>query len=81
MKLQKLPVLAAIAVSVPAFVWAAGEIDANGDGILTLDEVQAVFPEITADSFATMDVNADGALDQEEVTAAQQAGLMPATEG
>ena len=56
---------------------AAEEIDANGDGLLTLDEVQAAFPEITADSFTAMDVNADGALDDDEVTAAQDAGLMP----
>jgi hypothetical protein len=60
---------------------AATEVDANGDGVLTIDEVQAVFPEVTADSFTAMDLNADGALDDDEVVAAQQAGMMPPIKG
>ncbi|MEP1519176.1 MULTISPECIES: hypothetical protein [Ascidiaceihabitans] len=56
----------------------AQSADANGDGVLTIDEVQAVYPDVTADSFTAMDLNADGALDAEEVSAAQDAGLMPA---
>jgi len=71
--------LAAAALALPAV--AATEADTNGDGVLTLDEVQAVYPDITADMFTSMDVNADGTLDDDEVVAAQQAGLMPATEG
>lgn len=56
---------------------AATAADANGDGVLTIDEVQAVMPEVTADAFNAMDTNADGALDADEVQAAQDAGLMP----
>jgi hypothetical protein len=63
----------------PAF--AATQVDANGDGMLTVEEVQAVYPEITAEAFSAMDVNADGGLDADEVAAAQEAGLMPAREG
>lgn len=59
----------------------AEEIDTNGDGVLTIDEVLAVYPDLTSDSFTAMDLNADGALDAEEVAAAQEAGLMPASEG
>lgn len=57
---------------------AATAADANGDGVLTIDEVQAVMPDITAEAFNVMDLNADGALDADEVQAAQDAGLMPA---
>ena len=56
---------------------AATGIDANGDGVLTLDEVQAAFPEITAEGFTAMDKNADGMLDADEVAAGQDAGMMP----
>ncbi|MEX0320226.1 MULTISPECIES: hypothetical protein [unclassified Ruegeria] len=80
MKPQTLPLLAALALAIPA-VASAQTADANGDGVLTIDEVQAVFPEIDAEGFANIDVNGDGSLDQEEVTAAQEAGLMPATDG
>ncbi len=71
-----LPTLAVL-LTLPAIAGAASELDANGDGMLTLDEVQAAFPEITAESFSAMDTNADGALDDSEVVAAQDAGLMP----
>lgn len=57
---------------------AATEIDADGDGILSIAEVQAVYPEVTAAQFSEMDLNADGALDDAEVQAAQAAGTMPA---
>lgn len=59
-------------------VYAASAADTNGDGLLTIDEVQVVMPDITAEAFNEMDVNADGALDEAEVQSAQEAGLMPA---
>ena len=55
----------------------AADADANGDGVLTLDEVQTVFPTVSTDMFVAMDINADGALDETEITAAEEAGVMP----
>lgn len=77
MKTMLLTTVIAMGLAAPS--WSQTEVDANGDGMLTLDEVQAVYPEITADSFTAMDVNADGALDDDEVVAAQNAGIMPAS--
>lgn len=71
--------LAVLALILPASAFAAADIDANGDGLLTLDEVQSVFPEISTESFSAMDLNADGALDESEWVAAQEAGLLPKT--
>ena len=76
--MTKLATLALMAVTVPALAMAQSSADANGDGVLTLDEVQAVYPDVTAEQFSAMDLNADGALDDSEVQAAQEAGLMPA---
>lgn len=42
-----------------------GEIDANGDGIVTRDEAEAA-PGL-AESFDSLDANADGVLDESEV--------------
>ncbi|WP_424986565.1 hypothetical protein [Microbulbifer sp. S227A] len=78
---MKLKALAALAIGLPAMAFAATEIDANGDGVLTLDEVQAVYPEISVESFSAMDLNADGTLDDAESVAAQDAGLMPKSQG
>lgn len=76
-----LTILAVLGFPALAMGQGASELDANGDGVLTLDEVQASYPEVTADMFTAMDLNADGALDVDEVTAAQEAGMLPATDG
>lgn len=82
-KLTKLALITSAVLAFPAYAMSqsAAEIDANGDGVLTIDEVQAAFPDTTSESFSTMDLNSDGALDDSEVVAAQEAGLMPATDG
>ena len=49
----------------------------DGDGMVTLDEVEAVHSDVTAEAFAAMDTNMDGVLDESEVSAAQEAGLLP----
>ncbi|WP_147105789.1 hypothetical protein [Tateyamaria sp. syn59] len=70
------------ALSLPTFALAeiSPDLDTDADGVLTIDEVQASFPEVTSDGFSAMDLNADGVLDEDEVDAAQEAGLMPPTE-
>ncbi|MFK7745412.1 MAG: hypothetical protein AB8B47_10180 [Roseobacter sp.] len=67
----------AITVFAAGTLGAATDADTNGDGLLSIDEVQAVMPDITAEAFSTMDLNADGALDAAEIEAAKDAGLMP----
>lgn len=79
-KIYQMTSVSLVALCIPAFAMGAGaaEVDANGDGILSVAEVQAVYPDVTADQFSAMDLNADGALDDGEVLAAQEAGMMPA---
>ncbi len=79
MKTTFLTALAATGLATAAL--ASTAVDANGDGMLTIEEVQAAFPEVGADTFSAMDTNADGALDSAEVAAAQEAGLMPPSDG
>ncbi len=55
------------------------EIDANGDGVMTVDELQAVYPDMTAEQFAQLDLNSDGTLDHAEMEVGQQKGLIPAS--
>ena len=80
-KIATLTFMAALAIPALAMGQGAADLDTNQDGVLTIDEVQASFPEITSDAFSAMDLNADGALDADEISAAQEAGLMPATDG
>jgi hypothetical protein len=45
-------------MTAPAF--AQAEMDANADGMYSMDELMAAFPEITEETFATADTNGDG---------------------
>lgn len=50
-------------------------IDVNGDGVLTLAELQAGFPNFTEQQFAMADFNADGVLSSSELTMGCEGGL------
>lgn len=77
--LKMFTAIATTALCLPAFAMgqSAPQVDANEDGVLSLEEVQAVFPDMTEDQFLTVDLNGDGMLEDAEVKAAQEAGLMP----
>ena len=53
-------------------------VDANADGMVTMEEAQAAYPDMTADQFSQIDANGDGAIDDSEMTEAQETGLLPA---
>lgn len=54
----------------------AAEVDADGSGALSLEELQVAYPALTEDTFAQIDVDASGEADMEEIAAAQDAGLL-----
>jgi len=45
------------------------DLDANEDGKLSVEEVQAVAPDVTEDEFASYDADADGYLQEPEFEA------------
>lgn len=55
-------------------------LDANEDGFLSLAELQAAYPDLTEEAFTEADANGDGVLDQDELAAAREAGLIPMAE-
>ena len=55
--------------------------DTDGDGVVSFTEMLAVYPTLTEDGFSAVDTNGDGVVDDAEMTAAEQSGLIPATEG
>jgi len=57
------------------------EIDVNSDGMYSFPEVLAVMPDFTDADFAALDANGDGLLDGDEIAAAVEAGMLPASEG
>lgn len=57
---------AALGVAGGALAAEFTEVDQNGDGQLSMEEVQTVAPNITEDEFSSYDGNADGALNENE---------------
>ncbi len=55
----------------------AETMDADGDGMVSMSEFQTVYPDAGADMFSTVDTNSDGALSEDEIAAAQDAGTLP----
>lgn len=83
MKMTTLSLTLLPVIALPALAMGQGatDLDANGDGMLSVEEVQVAFPDVTAETFMAMDTNTDGLLDADEVALAQESGLMPATDG
>lgn len=53
--------------------------DADGNGTYSLEELMVSYPRLTAEAYATIDANADGAVDADELKAAQDAGTLTAS--
>ena len=73
----------ALTLALPGLALAANfaEIDANGDGYITMSEFQQAYPDAEAGTFSAVDTNADGSLTEEELTAAMDAGKLPEKSG
>ena len=67
----------ALTVALASPILAQSEMDTDGDGNVSMEEMSAIYPEMTADAFAAMDSDADGVLSAAEVQAAVDAGILP----
>ncbi len=47
------------------------DLDINKDGVLTFEEVNSVMADVTEEVFNNIDLNQNGALDQDEFAAAE----------
>lgn len=75
MKINFPLIMAAIVIGSMAV---AQEVEDNdGDGMYSLEEIQAAYPDVNEDGFAIADTSGDGLLDMNELSAAQDAGLIP----
>ncbi len=69
---------AVLALTVTATAMSAqSDIDADGDGLLSYNELLAAYPDLTETAFGAIDINADGAVDADELKLAQESGLLP----
>lgn len=57
------------------------ELDTDGDGMFSFQELLVGYPTLTEETFTAIDVNGDGILDETEIAAAEEAGVMPEKAG
>ena len=73
---RTLTTLLAIGAAFPAGATSYFEADRNGDGVLTVFEVQEVWPEVTTEGFLYLDSDGDGLLSEREVAAGREKGML-----
>ena len=70
-------VLAPLALATAAFAQDLPMVeDADASGSWSLAELQTVWTDLTEDGFTAIDTNADGAVDQTELQAAWDGGVL-----
>ena len=50
--------------------------DIDGNGTYSMEEMTAAYAELTADTFAEIDTDADGEISEDELAAAIEAGVI-----
>ncbi len=54
----------------------AETLDTDGDGMVSYTEIVVAMPEMTQEDYDALDLDGDGLLNAEELTAAEDAGLL-----
>ncbi len=60
--------------------FAQDALDADGDGMVSLAELQAVYADFAEADFAEVDIDGDGLLNGDEMALATESGMIPAQE-
>ena len=69
--------LTAAILAAPAMALAqADTIDTDGVGVISFGEIVVAYPDLTDEVFAVIDADADGAVTEEEMQAAVDAGIV-----
>lgn len=73
---MKKVILAIAALGFAGAAIAQDVADTDGDGVYSMDELMVVYPNVTDEVFVMVDANGDGAVDADELAAAQEAGTL-----
>lgn len=77
-RLNKIKLMLAVLIGMGATAVAAQTAveDTDGDGMYSMEELATAYPDLTEERYLELDANADGAVDAEELAAAQDSGLL-----
>ncbi len=70
-----------LAGTTTAYAQEAQDADTDGDGLVSLAELQTLYTDLPAEAleegFAQVDIDADGLLDDTEIALARESGIFP----
>jgi len=75
---KSITLITAMLLGTSAYAADFNTMDADSDGVITEVEFVAAYPEVPEAALAAADVDQSGALDESEVAAAVDAGILPA---
>ena len=75
---KSITVMTAMLLGTTAFAADFNTMDADADGVISEVEFVAAYPEANEAALAAADQDQNGALDEAEIIAATEAGILPA---
>lgn len=81
MKTACISIAIAALAAFPVLAQSFGDVDADGDGMASYEEVSSKFPNVTEDDFAGMDADGNGGLDGAEMAEAMDKGSIAIDDG
>jgi hypothetical protein len=68
--------LAIALFAAPALAVTVSDIDTDGDSLVSFAEMATLYPDLTEDVFGTVDTSDDNLVDEAELAAALEAGVI-----
>jgi len=81
MRFLTVTLASAFALTSAAYAAEFTAADADGDGVLSVEEFVSVYPELPEGTFALVDVDETGTVSEGEMTDALSAGVLPPPQG
>jgi hypothetical protein len=63
-------------IAAPAFALTVSDVDTDGDSLISFTEMVVMYPELTEEAFGEVDTGDDSFVDEAELTAALEAGVI-----
>lgn len=63
-------------IAAPAFALTVSDVDTDGDSLISFTEMVVMYPELTEEAFGAVDTSEDSFVDEAELTAALEAGVI-----
>lgn len=65
-------------IAAPAFALTVSDVDTDGDSLISFTEMAVMYPDLTEEAFGEVDTSDDSMVDEPELAAALESGMIEA---